>query len=121
MSTRDILKGIGISEARLAAIGMGAPATTAPAATAPPHNTITTANNAQRAATVEAERATKKAALAAMPDSAIERHAGALVLFRRYRAANAIHRAHLRANYSTEIELGRQLDELEPPEPPKAA
>jgi hypothetical protein len=113
---RERLKSIGISEARLAALGLGPPATTPTAST----NPFTRARDAQRAAEVESERASKRAALAAMPDSAIERHAAAVTVYRRYRDANAIHRAHLRQNYSTEIELGRQLDELDP-EPPKAA
>jgi hypothetical protein len=124
MSNDDLcarLRGLGVSESRLGAIGLGAPSTTAPAARTEPSSIFRAKYGEQRTATTEAERAAKKAALASMPDSAIERHAGALALFRQYRSANAIHRAHLRANYSTEIELGRQLDELEPPEPPKAA
>jgi hypothetical protein len=114
----DILRGRlkGIGTARLAAIGLGAQ----PATPTPSTNPFTRARDAQQAAAAEAERAAKKEALASIPDGAIERHTSALVLFRRYRAADAIHRAHLRANYSTEIELGRQLDDLDP-EPPKAA
>ena len=117
MTTRDQLKRIGVSEARLSALGMGLPT----AARTPSIDPITRARDAHQAAATESERAAKKEALASIPDSAIDRHAGALALFRQYRSANAVHRAHLRANYGSEIELGRQLDQLEPPEPPKAA
>ena len=117
MTDRNQLKRIGISEARLSALGMGLPTATPTSAT----NPFTRARDAQQTAAAEADRAAKKAALGAIPDSAIDRHGSALALFRQYRSANAVHRAHLRANYGSEIELGRQLDELEPPEPPKAA
>jgi hypothetical protein len=117
MTTRDQLRRIGISEDRLKNLGMGPPAATRTPSTDP----ITRARDAHHAAAAEAERASKKAALAGMPDAAIQRHCDAIAVYRQYRSANAVHRAHLRANYGDEIELGRQLDEFEPPEPPKAA
>jgi hypothetical protein len=117
---RSRLRGLGVSEARLAAIGMGAPSAAPAPVAATLGNVFTRSRDAQHTAETDAARASKRAALAAMPDSAVERHAAAVATYRRYRdSTNAIERAHIRKNFP-DLELGRQLDELDP-EPPSAA
>jgi hypothetical protein len=112
---RTRLKGLGINEARLASLGLGATPTTAPAATEP------TNIFARKYAEHVTKASTPKAPV--LPDAKAAMDAAKV--FEQYEAGNAIERAYLREHHGAAVELGRRITLIDspesPPEPPKAA
>ena len=114
---RTRLKGLGVSEARLAAIGMGAPSTTAPTAAAEPPSAFRAAWDAHNAKVNAPKPVTLPSANVALDAAKVHQ---------KYRDGNAIERAYLREHCGAAVELGRRIALVESPEtppepPPKAA
>ena len=120
---RNRLKGLGISEARLAALGMGAPSTTAPAATGEPVSIFRAKYAEHRAPkpVTDAQRAANAAAVAALPAAEAEQRTQALQVFRAYAGADAITRSRIRGTYGSLIEQGRAVAAETEPTGPEAA
>ena len=117
---RSRLQGIGT--ARLAAIGLGAPSTTAPATPEPTSIRVKYAEHQAARKPSAVEQAAVAAARAAQPAIAAEQSARDLACYQAYRdAPNAMVRAVLRSrDDSGAIERGRAIEDSVTPDPEAA-
>jgi hypothetical protein len=116
---RTRLKGLGISEARLGAIGMGAPSTTAPATTTAPTSIFR-----QRQAENEAAKQAAKRAPTSFTTAQLEHRANAMFVLERYRAAPDLgSRLRIRTEHGDLLALAHQIEaeSLDNPDPLDAA
>jgi hypothetical protein len=114
---RTRLKGLGVSEARLAAIGMGAPSTAAPATTTEPVTSIFRQRQAEHEAAKRAPKVT------AFTTAQLEHRANAQYVLEKYRAADLATRLKIRTEHGDLLALGREIEaeNQENPDPPAAA